>query len=226
MDGRRYGRRSAFSHYQIQSAYKEKESTESRVVSHCNFGRDIPGDLIRLLPGCQDAKHGSDYVSYSVRSSNYCPTKMSSYKTSPTSNPSPSTNPPARKHKSMASTFRSFISSAKSTIQGTPTPEERGVPTVDKLFTKVNKEEDGDDCDHDCASCHVKYPRGFKIEEDDDLYGHVKGWSTHILVATGKSDWVRDVADEKGSVMEAIEKKADIKVSNGVCSFLSTVLIE
>ena len=58
--------------------------------------------------------------------------------------------------------------------------------------------------------------KGFKIEEDDELYGHVNGWSTHILVATGKTDWVRDVADEKGSLMEAIEKKADVKISNGV----------
>lgn len=30
------------------------------------------------------------------------------------------------------------------------------------------------------------------------------GWSTHLLIATGKSDWVRDIADEKGSVMEAV----------------------
>jgi len=61
----------------------------------------------------------------------------------------------------------------------------------------------------------VKLPKGFKIDEEDELYGHVKGWATHVLVATGKTDWVRDVADEKGSVMEAIDKKADVKPSNG-----------
>ena len=32
------------------------------------------------------------------------------------------------------------------------------------------------------------------IDEEEELYGHVKGWSTHLIVATGKSDWVRDVA--------------------------------
>jgi len=49
----------------------------------------------------------------------------------------------------------------------------------------------------------------------DKLYGKVDGWATHILVATGKTDWVRDVSDEKGSVMEAIGK-GNIVPSNGV----------
>ncbi|PSR84305.1 Sucrase/ferredoxin-like-domain-containing protein [Coniella lustricola] len=81
------------------------------------------------------------------------------------------------------------------------------------LFPKVTPAVDGDDCLHDCASCSISYPKGFKIDESDELYGHVKGWATHILVATGKSDWVRDVADEKGSVMQAIE--AADKPTNG-----------
>ena len=60
----------------------------------------------------------------------------------------------------------------------------------------------------------MSLPKGFKIDESDQLYGHVNGWATHVLVATGKTDWVRNVADEKGSVMEAIEKKADVKPSH------------
>lgn len=82
------------------------------------------------------------------------------------------------------------------------------------LFAKTDPAIDGDACLHDCASCSVKYPRGFKINEDDVLYGHVKAWSTHLLVGTGKTDWVRDVADEKGSVMEAVSKVAS--PTNGV----------
>ncbi|KAI1327368.1 Sucrase/ferredoxin-like-domain-containing protein [Xylariaceae sp. FL0255] len=74
------------------------------------------------------------------------------------------------------------------------------------LFTATQKEVDGEDCDHDCESCHVSYPRGFKIDESDVLYGQVKGWSTHVVVATSKTDWVRSVEDEKGSVMEAFGK--------------------
>jgi hypothetical protein len=83
-----------------------------------------------------------------------------------------------------------------------------------KLFTKVDPAVDGEDCDHDCATCTIKYPSKFSIDEKEELYGLVKGWSTHLLVATGKSDWVRDVEDEKGSVMEAIGKAK--KPDNGV----------
>jgi hypothetical protein len=125
------------------------------------------------------------------------------------------------------STLKSFLNSARQTISGASTPAP-GTPAentpIEALFPKVDKAIDGEDCDHDCESCHVKYPRGFKIDEDDKLYGYVKGWSTHVVVATGKTDWVRDVADEKGSVMEAIDKKADVKPSNGVCRPLLNVL--
>lgn len=101
----------------------------------------------------------------------------------------------------MAVSFKSLVSS----VLGP-----RKAPASSELFDKP----DGDDCLQDCESCTVRYPRSFKIDEDDALYGHVKGWSTHVLVGTGKSDWVRDVADEKGSVMQAISK-ADAP-ANGV----------
>ncbi|OAX79688.1 hypothetical protein ACJ72_05987 [Emergomyces africanus] len=84
----------------------------------------------------------------------------------------------------------------------------------DTLFTKVNPALDGEDCDLDCSSCTIRYPSKFDIDTEDKLYGHVKGWATHLLIATGKTDWVRDVADEKGSVMEAIEK-GGLVPSNG-----------
>jgi hypothetical protein len=119
----------------------------------------------------------------------------------------------------MSSAFKSILNTVQQSISGSSTPVPGTPPnstSLNQLFPKVDPAIDGDDCDHDCSSCHVKYPKGFKIDEDDTLYGHVKGWSTHILVATGKTDWVRDVADEKGSLMEAIEKKADVKPTNGV----------
>ena len=121
----------------------------------------------------------------------------------------------------MALSLKSLVESAKQSISGasTPAPRTSGENTpIDALFRKVDPSVDGEDCDHDCDSCHINYPRKFKIDEEDQLYGFVKGWSTHVLVATGKTDWVRDVADEKGSLMEAIEKKADVKISNGVIS--------
>lgn len=72
------------------------------------------------------------------------------------------------------------------------------------LFPAVDPAIDGEDCLHDCASCTVDLPRKWSIDEDDKLYGHVNGWESHIVVATGKTDWVRDIADEKGSLMEKI----------------------
>ena len=72
------------------------------------------------------------------------------------------------------------------------------------LFPKPDPKIDGDECLHDCSTCTVQYPKKFSIDEDDKLYGHVKGWDSHLIVGTGKTDWVRDVTDENGSVMEAV----------------------
>lgn len=82
------------------------------------------------------------------------------------------------------------------------------------LFPKTSPSLDGDDCLHDCASCTIKYPAKWSIDESEKLYGEVKGWSRHLIVATGKSDWVRDVTDEKGSIMEAVAE-SQIKPNNG-----------
>lgn len=83
------------------------------------------------------------------------------------------------------------------------------------IFPSVDKDIDGEDCDHDCETCEVKLPKGWKIDYDEKLYGHVNGFATHMLVATGKTDWVKDVSDEKGSVMEAV-RDCKIEPSNGV----------
>ncbi|KAL9130642.1 MAG: hypothetical protein Q9217_001212 [Psora testacea] len=76
---------------------------------------------------------------------------------------------------------------------------------IEELFPYVDPAIDGKDCDHDCATCEIHLPKGFKIDKDEQLYGHVNGWATHMLVATGKTDWVHDIRDEKGSVMEAVK---------------------
>jgi hypothetical protein len=59
-----------------------------------------------------------------------------------------------------------------------------------ELFTKTDPEVDGEECLKDCEGCTVKLPSKWKIEEDDPLFGHIKGWERHLIVATGKSDWV------------------------------------
>lgn len=109
--------------------------------------------------------------------------------------------------------FKQMVSGAKRlAITGSLASQS---PAPDALFPKVQPDVDGPDCLRDCASCPTSYPRSFKVDESDELYGLVKGWATHVLVATGKTDWVRDVADEKGSLMEAFERAE--KPSNGVC---------
>ena len=107
----------------------------------------------------------------------------------------------------MALGFRSLVDGARKALTplsgGTPASQQEPA-SARSLFAATDAAVDGEACLHDCDSCHVAYPRGFKIDEADVLYGHVKGWSTHLLVATGKTDWVRDVEDEKGSVMQAL----------------------
>lgn len=96
-------------------------------------------------------------------------------------------------------------------------PREGGFEKAAKerdLFPVVDPAVDGEECLRDCESCTIRYPSKFKIDEEAELYGWVKGWSTHLLVATGKTDWVRDVEDEVGSVMEGVGKAK--KPTNGV----------
>ncbi|KAL0633950.1 hypothetical protein Q9L58_007133 [Maublancomyces gigas] len=93
-----------------------------------------------------------------------------------------------------------------------------GEVTKETLFPLVTCEHDGDDdddCDHDCAACPSAgdgtsgYGKAFDkvgVDNDSELYGGVKKYSRHVIVATGETDWVRDVEDIKGSVMEALGK--------------------
>ncbi|KAF2434481.1 hypothetical protein EJ08DRAFT_675962 [Tothia fuscella] len=86
--------------------------------------------------------------------------------------------------------------------------------TPTTLFPVTDPEVDGEECLRDCDSCSVKYPRKFEVDEKEELFGHVNGWSRHVLCGTGRTDWVRDVSDEKGSLMEAFRTYND-KVENG-----------
>ncbi|KAF9892967.1 hypothetical protein FE257_000559 [Aspergillus nanangensis] len=90
--------------------------------------------------------------------------------------------------------FRSFLWRNNST---TP-PNDN-----DYLFPTVDPAQDGPDCKQDCADCTVHFPAKVKVESSRALYGHIKEFSTHVLVATGRSDWTQKVEQEKGSLMEA-----------------------
>lgn len=115
---------------------------------------------------------------------------------------------PRAKFKMLQSLVSRFTSTADTDLADTkPGPD--GFLTAQKygaLFQPTDPAVDGEECLKDCANCSITYPKKWSIDEDDKLYGQIQGWSRHLIVATGKTDWVRAVEDEKHSVMEAIGK--------------------
>jgi len=87
-----------------------------------------------------------------------------------------------------------------------------GTATKETLFPTVSKEVDGEDCDHDCDHC-PGYGRAFDkigVETEGELWGGIKGFANHIIVATGETDWIRDVEDISGSVMRELKKNSEM----------------
>lgn len=125
--------------------------------------------------------------------------------------------------------MQAILRRGASLLSGSSSKDDKGggfttVTSPDELFPTVDPAVDGEDCDRDCATCTVHYPAKFDVDRTDALYGRVDGWATHLLVATGKADWARDVADEKGSLMEAIVK-GGIVPRNGVCYLRPTYIL-
>ena len=89
-------------------------------------------------------------------------------------------------------------------------------PNTDYIFPKVDPSIDGEDCFNDCSDCTVHCPAKLKIETSTQFYGHIKEFHTHVVVATGKTDWKPHVEDEKGSLMEAFKTAAG-NSKLGVC---------
>lgn len=96
-------------------------------------------------------------------------------------------------------------------------------PKDDYIFPKVDPEVDGEDCDKDCSNCTIRYPSRFKINNQRQLYGHIKPFTTHVLVATGKTDWIPKVGKERGSLMEAF--KQSTKPESGVRLPLASITL-
>ena len=74
-----------------------------------------------------------------------------------------------------------------------------------------------EECIKDCNAC-PSYGRAFdKIGIDDrsEVWGAVNQYSTHVIVATGQTDWIRDVVDIPGSVMAGLQEDREL-VENGV----------
>ncbi|KAJ5336251.1 hypothetical protein MYU51_009571 [Penicillium brevicompactum] len=73
------------------------------------------------------------------------------------------------------------------------------------IFPQVSPTEDGPDCSKDCADCTIHFPSKVKVETSRPLYGQIKEFHSHVLVATGQSDWKEKVEKESGSLMEAFD---------------------
>ncbi|KAL4879641.1 Sucrase/ferredoxin-like-domain-containing protein [Aspergillus karnatakaensis] len=86
-----------------------------------------------------------------------------------------------------------------------------GLQRDDYIFPTVDPEADGPNCKKDCADCTIEYPSKVKVEASRPLYGHIKQFHTHVLVATGKSDWKEHVENERGSLMEAFDRSSGSK---------------
>ena len=94
----------------------------------------------------------------------------------------------------------------------------------DYVFPGVHRDTDGPDCHRDCADCTIRYPWNFKVNNERQIYGSVKPFGTHVLVATGKTDWIPKVEKEKGSLMEAF-KQGGVKGKDGVSFFRSLFIL-
>ncbi|KAH9482609.1 Altered inheritance of mitochondria protein 32 [Psilocybe cubensis] len=51
---------------------------------------------------------------------------------------------------------------------------------------------------------HEAYPRRFDIDMDTQMLGSVKPYHRQVVISTGKSDWERDITDDKLSLAAAI----------------------
>ena len=120
----------------------------------------------------------------------------------------------------MAQRLTTFASrfTPQSSRPTSPSPEDIKKAQMYRLFPKTDPTVDGEECIQDCESCSLRYPAKFSIDEEDELFGKVDKWDMHLIVATGKDDWIRDVTDEQGSIMEAVGK-GETKPANGVSLF-------
>ncbi|RPA77835.1 hypothetical protein BJ508DRAFT_329846 [Ascobolus immersus RN42] len=79
-----------------------------------------------------------------------------------------------------------------------------------------------EECLSECSSC-PDYPRSFwkaGVERDTPLYGGVKKWDLHVLVATGRDNWMHDV-EEEGGVLTAVGKAIEasgMKIKLSACN--------
>jgi len=68
-------------------------------------------------------------------------------------------------------------------------------------------------CSDPCDLGHEAYPSRFDIDMDTQMLGSVKPYHRQIVISTGKSDWERDITDDKASLAAAM-----LQVTTGATS--------
>ncbi|KAI0774168.1 Sucrase/ferredoxin-like-domain-containing protein [Fomes fomentarius] len=69
-------------------------------------------------------------------------------------------------------------------------------------------------CADPCDEGHDEYPK-FDVDHETEMLGSVKPYGRQIVISTGKSDWVREVTDAKGTLAAHISSVDSSGVSNG-----------
>ncbi|CAJ0886783.1 3535_t:CDS:10 [Entrophospora sp. SA101] len=61
------------------------------------------------------------------------------------------------------------------------------------------------DCVNPCST-HLSYPSYLKIDYDSSLEGTVKPYFKHVLISTGKTDWIIRIEDDSASLASQLHK--------------------
>ncbi|KAI0638074.1 Sucrase/ferredoxin-like-domain-containing protein [Trametes polyzona] len=59
-------------------------------------------------------------------------------------------------------------------------------------------------CADPCDEGHEEYPK-FDVDMETEMLGSVKPYARQIVISTGKSDWVREVTDAKGTLAAYVD---------------------
>nr|CAG8580055.1 4708_t:CDS:2 [Entrophospora candida] len=81
-------------------------------------------------------------------------------------------------------------------------------PQQDQLITLKTHEDDDDPC-FDCmnpCSTHPSYPSYLRINYELPLEGTVKPHTKHVLISTGKTDWMARIEDDSTSLAGQLHK--------------------
>ncbi|EIW62061.1 uncharacterized protein TRAVEDRAFT_115405 [Trametes versicolor FP-101664 SS1] len=60
-------------------------------------------------------------------------------------------------------------------------------------------------CADPCDEGHDEYPK-FDVDRETEMLGSVKPYARQIVISTGKSDWVREVTDAKGTLAAYVDE--------------------